>query len=221
MSRHPEHSEASILTAIRERGLSTDLAILLSDVSNRWRKAIEGAERVIILSPYLTSNTAERILTQVDGSKCRIYTAFRVENFASRASSIQTLQKLCEHGCSLYHLPDVHAKIVLVPGSFVSVGSQNLTRRGRTNKEATCAFDAPEAASIVEELVSPWLAEAKPITFDMINEIKLGLEPLLAAMRNVQRRCTRLELRIWWAEIVRNEELNRIEAERQAEELAH
>ena len=109
---------------------------------------------------------------------------------------------------------------MLVPGSFVSVGSQNLTRRGKSNKEATCAFDSPEAASIVEELVGPWLAEAKPISFEMIDQIILGLEPLLASMRKLQRRCTRLELKVWWSEIARNEELNRIEAERQGEESA-
>src|SRR4051812_20475419 len=124
-------SEVQAAQARRKR-LRTQVDVYLCDVCRRWKKESEQADRVVVLSPYLT-HAAEKIL-ETPGGRCEVYTVFQAENFVSGASSIHTLLKLKEHGCSLFHLPDLHAKIVLVPGQFASIGSQNLTRRGKRNK---------------------------------------------------------------------------------------
>jgi hypothetical protein len=190
------------------KGLRTDVEFYLRSVARRWRREVEGSERVLVLSPYLTSKTAEAVLEMTPGDRCDVYTVFNAENFASGASSIQTLMKLQKQGCSLYDLPDLHAKIVLVPGAFASIGSQNATRQGTLNKEATSVFTDPDAVAIISAMVEPWLDERRPITADMIDDMNLALPPLIRAMRRARRACQALDKKL------REDEALRIEEER-------
>jgi phosphatidylserine/phosphatidylglycerophosphate/cardiolipin synthase-like enzyme len=106
-------------------------------------------DKLIILSPYLTSKTAEGILRESQVAECEVYTIFSVHNFISGASSLKTLKCLHERECQLYHLPRLHAKIIISPGRFATIGSQNLTRNGVKNKEASViTFDNNEVEKI-------------------------------------------------------------------------
>jgi hypothetical protein len=131
---------------------------------------------------------------------------------------------LQEYGCDLYHLPELHAKMVLIPGAFASIGSQNATRRGTLNREATAVFTTPEAVAVICDLVKPWLDERQPITPDMIDDMNLALPPLARAMRKVQRACNALDAKLFEAELRRVEMRARFAKEerirREAEEEA-
>jgi hypothetical protein len=191
----------------------TRVEFYLRNVSRRWKRAVHGADRVLVLSPYLTSKTAEMILTTTPGERCAVYTVFEAENFAAGASSIHTLMRLRGHGCELYHLPALHAKIVLVPGVFASIGSQNMTRRGTLNREATSVYTAPETVSAIWEMVQPWLSDGRAITDVMIDDLNLALRQITPAMRKAQRVCKAIDERIWEAERDRAAERKRIAAE--------
>jgi hypothetical protein len=180
----------------RRACLRTDVEFYLRSVARRWKREVKGSERILVLSPYLTSTTAEAILGTIPGDRCDVYTAFNAENFASGASSIHTLMKLQEHGCMLYDLRDLHAKIVLVPGSFASIGSQNVTRQGTLNKEATSVFTDPDAVAVISAMVEPWLEERRPITSDMIDDMNLALPPLIRDMRKARRACQAVDERV-------------------------
>src|SRR5262249_19530750 len=134
----------------RKSRLTTEVEIYLSSVARRWRREVHASERVVLLSPYLTSKTAEAILRTIPGERCEVYTRFRAEDFAAGVSSIRTLGRLQEHGCALYDLPSLHAKILLVAGVFASIGSQNVTRQGTVNKEATTVFTDSEAVAAIQ-----------------------------------------------------------------------
>ena len=190
------------------RRLRTDVEFYLRSVARRWKREVGESDHVLLFSPYLTSRTAEAVLGTTPGGRCEVYTVSNAENFASGASSIHTLMKLREHGCSLYDLPGLRAKIVLVPGAFASIGSQNATRQGTMNKEATSVFTAPEAVALIRAMVEPWLDERRAITADMIDELNLALPPLIRAMRKAQRACKALD------EKVCEEEQLRVESER-------
>src|SRR5438105_1150845 len=108
------------------------------NIVRRWQNEVgRQAERVLVLMPYLTSTTAETVLRGANPEICEIYTVFSAENFAAGSSSIKTIKSLHQKGFSLYHLPNLHAKAVIVSGSFASIGSQNLTVQGARNREAT------------------------------------------------------------------------------------
>lgn len=145
-------------------------------VAEAWRKAALAADKeLIVFSPFITSNTAEIVLRSP--AKAEIHTRFDVHNFASGASSLDTLRALDDAGHQIFHIEGLHAKIVLSKGVFVSVGSQNLTKRGTKNLEITALFDGPEASRDVAELVAPWLAKREPVTREMIDDLSALIGP--------------------------------------------
>jgi hypothetical protein len=149
-------------------------------ISRRWQTAVKGSATPRIFSPYITSTTADTVAKAAIGAgqHCEIYTLFDAELFASGASTLATLKRLLTAGHSLFHLPELHAKIVLVPNEFASIGSQNLTNRGTRSKEASVAFTQAEEVSKIEQKITPWLHEAAPITKEMIEEMARNLPSL-------------------------------------------
>lgn len=153
--------------------------VYLRSIDRRWRNELHDyMVKVQAFSPYLTSRTADSVLGGVGEGVCEIYTLFETDVFASGASSLPTLIKLMEQGHQLFHLPDLHAKIILAPGEFASIGSQNLTSRGTRNKEATVAFQDPANLKKLEKNIQPWLLERVPITPKMIADMEELLPPV-------------------------------------------
>jgi phosphatidylserine/phosphatidylglycerophosphate/cardiolipin synthase-like enzyme len=112
------------------------MELYLRNIARRWKKEFSvEAERKLIFSPYVTSSTAESVVGQ--SGPCEIHTEFSVELFASHASSLETLRLLMDRGHKLFHVTNLHAKVFLIPRQFASVGSQNLTLGGTTNREAS------------------------------------------------------------------------------------
>ncbi|MEX2374143.1 MAG: phospholipase D-like domain-containing protein [Dehalococcoidia bacterium] len=145
----------------------------------RWKAEIERAEEAsMILSPYVTSSTAETVLKAWAHERPTLYTLFEPLLFASGASSLRTLKRILEDGCSVYHVPDLHAKIVLVPGTFCSIGSQNLTASGTRRKEASVTIRDPGQLKKVLDSIQPWLEAAQPVTEEMVDDLQLAIEPL-------------------------------------------
>src|SRR5690349_19158694 len=114
-----------------------DGRLYLRSIAKRWkREAHAKVERMIFLSPYITG-TAEFVLGELRDGGAEIYTTFSAETFLSGASSLKALKTCLRSGHALYALPKLHAKMMLVPGQFASIGSQNLTRGGTVNKESS------------------------------------------------------------------------------------
>jgi len=185
----------------------------LKNISRRWHTEIKKVDgKVIILSPYLTSKTAEGILRDSKFSECEIYTIFSVHNFISGASSLKTLKCLYDKGCKLYHLPRLHAKIIISPGRFATIGSQNLTRNGVKNKEASViTFDVKEVNKI-EELLNQWIPQRKCITSEMIQHLEDKIINLRKKFNLINRELKK-EINDLQDEIWQDEE-ERIEIER-------
>ena len=82
----------------KKKRLRTSVEFYLRSVARCWKTGVLGADRVVVLSPFLTSTLAQDLLRLTTGKCFEVYTAFRAENFASGASSIQTLIGLQKHG---------------------------------------------------------------------------------------------------------------------------
>jgi hypothetical protein len=167
---------------------------LVQSVHDRWLEELAAASTVaIICSPYVTPKIALRIPRAVPPSQCSLYTRFSLEEFAAGSSSLRTLKLLLQDGYSLFRVNDLHAKIVLIPGQFASVGSQNLTARGLRNLEATyCTADRSEVAEL-ERRLTPQLASAVPITGEMVEDALQVLPRLRSLFRAARRAATAAE----------------------------
>lgn len=165
------------------------LEVYMHSIVRRWiREALDGGDDLIVVSPYLTSQTAELILLQ-QRSRANtgptVMTTLTTEVFATGASHLPTLRRLLNGGCRLYHVDELHAKIVLTPG-FVSIGSQNLTQRGVRNKEATTAITDPRAITAVQRCIERWLSVARPIDLKMVDLMERHVKPLCKRMSQLQ-----------------------------------
>lgn len=191
-------------------------------IDRRWRKELgTDATGVKVFSPYITSNTAESVMAQLNGGGSEIHTRFEAELFAMGASSLSTLKKLAEQGHSLFHLNRLHAKIIIIPGRFVSVGSQNLTRGGTGNKEASVAFNDSAVVTLVEKLIKPWLDQRTPITPQMITDMEELLPEAGQLYATAQAAAEVIDKKIWEFRAAREEKarLDRLERQQMLERL--
>ncbi len=157
--------------------------IYLRDVARRWKSELNTDKKVYILSPYITSK-AEDVLE--NAKDCEIYTDFSIENFAFGSSSLSTIKNLINKGFKVYSIQNIHAKIVLVTDTFVSIGSQNLTNQGTQNKEATFTSDDLEVVQFIEsELKENWFNHLKEITLEVVEILEKELKPLIVKRKKL------------------------------------
>lgn len=162
-------------------------------VASLWRvKAKATNAPLTILSPFITG---ELCTSLVEGkANARIYTRFDVPLFASGGSSLDQLEALLRAGHQIFMIDDLHAKVVMDESSFVTIGSQNLTKRGRLhNKELTASFTSPRVLDMVKARIAPWLDEAKPITAEMIEWMRANVKDAAAQHKAFREACNATE----------------------------
>lgn len=180
--------------------------IYLRNVARRWKSELDTEKKVYILFPYITSTTAENVLENVNWENCEIYTQYKIENFVNGSTCIKTLIKLVENGAKIYFLPNLHAKIVLISDTFVSIGSQNLTANGTQNKEATFTSTSLKTIEFIEEkLKKNWLLEGDRVNLERLKDIEKIIKPLI---QNYSK------LKVKFDEAIREIESERIKKEK-------
>jgi hypothetical protein len=200
-------------------GTSVDGELYLRSIARRWkREARPDLERIRILSPYIT-RAADSVLRNVAAGAAEIYTRFDADLFASGASSLRSLKTLCLAGHNLYTLPSLHAKIVMVPGNFASIGSQNLTRGGTLNKEASVALTDASSIARIDKRIAKWAEERVPISIEMIDDMEALLADLKRKFRAAQAAANEADRKIALAHQERERRARR-DSERMAAERA-
>ena len=163
--------------------------IFARNFARRVKKEItQNPKGVIILSPFLTSQTAETIVSCADPKTLKIYTTFRAETFAMGGSSITTMRHLFELGCKIFDIPNLHAKTILTR-DFGIVGSQNLTRGGTRNKEISVTVDRQGELEYLHSEITKWSDEARAITSEMLDEMEKNLSLLKSAYKKFNKLC--------------------------------
>lgn len=186
-------------------------------IDRRWRQELgRAATAAKVFSPFITSNTAESVTARLDGKASEIHTVFKIELFAMGSSSLATLKKLIDQGHSLYHVERLHAKIVLVPREFASLGSQNLTHGGIKNNEASAAFTDARHVKLIEKSVQPWIEARTPITPQMIADMENLLPEVMQLYQVAQVAAVDADVKLRDLQIAR-EEKARVEKRLQEE----
>lgn len=158
--------------------------LYLADIASRWRKeAHSDVPHIFLVSPYITGLVIQT-LSKVPKGAANVYTCFDAELFIQRASDLGALRRCIENGHRVFHLPRLHAKIVLVPGVFASVGSQNITHGGTRNKEASVALTDPTSLRRIEKKLMAWARDSEPVTIAQIEDMQ---EAVTAAEVSVKK----------------------------------
>lgn len=150
--------------------------ILTSRLTRRWQSGLVGGSPSRIFSPFVTSETAERVLGHLGGD-CELYTVFSPDNFVTGASSIGCLRKLAGKGCHIYHVEGLHAKVTLGGPEFATIGSQNLTAGGEQHKEMNVVLSSADQVSAIASAVEPWIAERVRVTLEDIELMEKLIRP--------------------------------------------
>lgn len=166
-----------------------------SNILPQWRTAVEHSKsRITVLTPYLTDTVISALL---DGRQARIFTLFKVMDFASGASDLCALPKLLEQGHTLYELPNLHAKVVMDEDGFVTLGSQNVTHRGQAdNLELSVLFDDPTMGNTCNTLrntIEQWLPAARQITAPSIKNMELKVAQAKKLYNQFDKACEQLQ----------------------------
>jgi hypothetical protein len=147
--------------------------LYLNSVHRRWAEEVERATGgVLLFFPYLATEAVQDLFGRTPKANCRLYTQFRAESFAAGASSLDAIRLLLERGVAVYELPRLHAKMLIGPGSFASVGSQNLTIKGRSNQEATVVLTDPVQIDDLLSQAEEWAREAVPVTLERVRKME-------------------------------------------------
>ncbi|MEE4103566.1 phospholipase D-like domain-containing protein [Pseudomonas viridiflava] len=122
-----------------------------------------------IFSPYLTGDIAREFAELAKSAS--IYTLLNVQVLASGASDYQTILGLLQAGVTVYRVPNLHAKMILADGKFITIGSQNLTVGGANrNKEINVRLRGVSAN--VLRLVAKAEAGCEIITLELLEYVK-------------------------------------------------
>jgi hypothetical protein len=188
--------------------------LYFKNVAGQWRArtAATAGAPLKIFSPYITGKQTLRLAQGND--QAEVYTLFEAELFASGASTLAEVKALVAAGIEVYQLPDLHAKVVWIPGCFLSVGSQNLTTRGTRNKEATATVSHEPWMSHVEAALQRWTLERQRITPEHIEDMEHAIAPLRAEFKRLKARLVAVDEAVRAAE-ERRERLRVEERERQ------
>lgn len=139
--------------------------------ARRWVATIAAAKRVVAFSPFITRCAVTEALAK-RGPTCQLYTVVTVENYASGGSSVSCLRRLFDAKVQIYHLDDLHAKILLIPDELVTIGSQNMTGGGTTNREASVVWKDEKAAKQTWQEVRAWMDVGKLLTEAVVKNLE-------------------------------------------------
>ena len=151
----------------------SDKLFLFEDVSSKWLELAKDAkadQEIFIFSPYITGNLIPEIAKSAPSNPLFIITCLSADAYLGGALDTDVLTSLMEKGTKIFHLPRLHAKLMLI-GSNLSVGSQNFTDGGKNNIEASHISKLSKGQTEdIEEKITGLLKLANAVDADTIEK---------------------------------------------------
>lgn len=139
------------------------------DIFPNWKKLIKKSKiSVIIYSPYVNEALNELLDFANPGVRIEIYTRLDEDTLCG---NIKALIVAISQNARVFHLPGLHAKILLIDNKFVSIGSQNFTYGGQKNKEVSFISKFSFAGSAFLNELKKWNTSSKKISASFLKEL--------------------------------------------------
>ena len=107
-------------------------------------------KKINIISPFIGMQSVNELLRikKEKNIEINLITRFKQEDFYSKVSSLDALNKLCENNVSIYAVKNLHTKLYLIDDSAMILGSSNFTNGGfLTNVELNVLFEKEDGDS--------------------------------------------------------------------------
>jgi PLD-like domain len=167
-------------------GKSVDRAFLAADIYPKWKRRVAAAtESVRIYSPYLDRLAVDLLGNAALGAEgVAVVTDLSPESGAfDYRGQLLAIRRLISRGMEVRSLPRLHAKVLLVDGRQVTLGSQNFTGYGRKSRETSLAAGADLSASALVRTLNEWFDEAVSVDGDLVDRLLERLEQPMARAR--------------------------------------
>lgn len=164
-------------------------------------------------SPYVTRG---RLFKLSDPGNAQLYTDFSALNFASGASSLPVLKKLLNAGVEVFHVDALHAKVVLIDSKSFSIGSQNLTFKGRRNREASFVAGDDTPPDEVIGFFADLKRVAVIVSLEDILEMETQIKPLMTQFKVLKKAADEIDADVKTARQLREQKRREDEARRKA-----
>lgn len=152
------------------------------------------AKQVWASSPYVTDT---RLFKAATKSAARLYIDFSAIHFISGSSSLEVLTLLLRSKVEIYHVACLHAKVILIDAIWFSVGSQNLTQRGRSmNVEASFVSGQDSSSADVAAFFKRIHANARRISLVEITAMEKLVTPWRAKFKAIREAATLMDSQI-------------------------
>ena len=147
---------------------------LAKNVYGRWKTIVKMAQSQIeVFTPYF-DETLLNLLAENESlawNQIAIITNISAENAAEMPYQLKAAKKALSRGIEVLSLDGLHAKVLLVDGAHAAIGSQNFTRRGKQNKEATVVPKTALCESEFVGVLKEWRAAAREVTPEEIDDL--------------------------------------------------
>lgn len=157
------------------------------DLFNEWIDLVgSAADTINVFTPYLDDTIIEILGATSDDIHITVITCLDGDNLFQRGYQLNTLKELITNGILVKNLEGLHAKVIVVDQSKISLGSQNFTKRGRRNKEAGMTSNASFANTELMETLKQWENISKDVSLEMIIDLIKYLEkkePEISALK--------------------------------------
>ncbi|MDP9135814.1 MAG: phospholipase D-like domain-containing protein [Actinomycetota bacterium] len=157
-------------------------ALLLSAL-DEIDHALRGARRsVAIAAPFLSLPVADRLIRAADAGKAaqrRLITAVNDAAVAGGYLDPYAVERFVEAGFEVRSLRNLHAKVVVVDGTWGIVGSGNLTAAGLDggNAELGVVLGAKQAVAARDRHFASWWRAAEPVDMARLRRIAAQRRP--------------------------------------------
>ncbi|RAJ11761.1 phospholipase D-like domain-containing protein [Olleya aquimaris] len=147
-----------------------------TDLFEKWKKLITKAEKsILIFTPYLDFTINILIKNSTKQIPITIITSLEGDSLFQRGYQLNALKEAIGNGILVKNLIGLHAKILVIDNSYISLGSQNFTNRGRKNKEAGMISETSFVDSKIISTLKNWEEESKSVSLELLEELILFL----------------------------------------------
>lgn len=157
----------------------TTEVVVLKDATKDWLKIATSPamnNELFIFTPYVTGTILNEIIDLAEGKIIHFITSLNVMSVISKSVDLEIIKTLLDRKISVYSCPDLHAKLMYNGNSGV-IGSQNYTRKGTRNLEASVLLDLNQVnQQIMDSLISDVILNSTRLTSEIVLEFESECE---------------------------------------------
>jgi len=99
----------------------------------KFLSELENTESVYIMSPFISKNIVDHLLSNFKGKEIKVITRFNLNDFRSGVSSLSALKDLVTKNVSVKGIKQLHSKVYLFDNKSTIIASANFTSGGFFN----------------------------------------------------------------------------------------